>query len=60
MLRVGIDTGGTFTDVVAVQSGEVRTAKVPSTRPHFDDCVRNAIEAVGLQPSDVLIPNCFP
>src|SRR2546427_10196908 len=33
MLRLGIDTGGTFTDFVLVdeESGEVRVAKVPST-----------------------------
>jgi N-methylhydantoinase A len=37
-LRVGIDVGGTFTDLVAVdrQSGEIVTHKVPSTpqKPH--------------------------
>ncbi len=35
MFRVGIDTGGTFTDLVALdeQTGEIRTVKVPST-PH--------------------------
>ena len=35
MFRVGIDTGGTFTDLVALdeQPGEIRTVKVPST-PH--------------------------
>lgn len=55
MWRVGIDTGGTFTDLVAVQNGEVRTAKVPSTPPQFDDGVLNAIEAVGLRPGDVLL-----
>jgi N-methylhydantoinase A len=29
--RVGIDVGGTFTDLVAVSDGELVTAKVPST-----------------------------
>ncbi|MFZ0363954.1 MAG: hydantoinase/oxoprolinase family protein, partial [Candidatus Cybelea sp.] len=44
-LRVGIDVGGTFTDLVAVdrQSGEIVTHKVPSTpqKPH-----RAVIEAL--------------
>lgn len=33
MYRVGIDTGGTFTDLVALEdtSGRIRTVKVPST-----------------------------
>jgi N-methylhydantoinase A len=53
--RVGIDTGGTFTDVVAVHDGEVRTAKVSSTPPRFDDGVLAGIESVGLRPEDILL-----
>jgi N-methylhydantoinase A len=53
--RVGIDTGGTFTDVVAASNGEVRRAKVPSTPPNFDDGVLAAIGAVGLAPAEVLV-----
>ncbi|MBT3172948.1 MAG: hypothetical protein HN333_16140, partial [Rhodospirillaceae bacterium] len=33
MIKIGIDTGGTFTDLVVLddESGEIRTVKVPST-----------------------------
>ncbi|MGH2701780.1 MAG: hydantoinase/oxoprolinase family protein [Actinomycetota bacterium] len=30
-MRIGVDVGGTFTDVVVVHEGEVLTAKVPTT-----------------------------
>ena len=30
-LRLGVDVGGTFTDLVALVDGQVVTAKVPST-----------------------------
>ena len=53
--RVGIDTGGTFTDVVAASEREVRHAKVASTPPDFDDGVVAGIAAVGLAPADVLL-----
>ena len=55
MWRIGVDTGGTFTDLVAVRNGEVRTAKVPSTPPRFDDGVLAAIHEVGLEPGDILL-----
>ena len=34
--RIGIDTGGTFTDLVAINGSDMRVAKVPSTPPDFD------------------------
>ena len=30
-MRVGVEVGGTFTDLVVVDGGELRIAKVPST-----------------------------
>ena len=53
--QVGIDVGGTFTDVIAVHRarGEVRVAKVPS---RTDDRIAGlvaALDAVGLSWSDV-------
>jgi N-methylhydantoinase A len=42
--RIGIDTGGTFTDVVAIdQAGQVRTTKTPSTP---DDPSRALLQGV--------------
>ncbi len=41
---VGVDTGGTFTDVVVMnQSGEVWTAKAPTTPDDFSRGVMNAL-----------------
>jgi N-methylhydantoinase A len=44
--RIGIDTGGTFTDVVAIdeRSGEIITTKTPSTP---EDPSRGLLEGVG-------------
>jgi N-methylhydantoinase A len=53
--RVGVDTGGTFTDLVAVRDGEIRTAKVPSTPPDFDDGVLDALAAASIPPRDVVL-----
>lgn len=47
--QVGIDTGGTFTDLVAVRGGEQRIAKVPSTPSAFDQGVLDSIAAAGIQ-----------
>lgn len=53
MWQVGIDTGGTFTDIVAVDGAEVRTAKVPSTPPDFEHGVLDSIRHVRLEPADI-------
>src|SRR5687767_421534 len=45
-LRIGVDVGGTFTDLVAFDpaTSELRVVKLPSTPPNFD---RAVVEAVG-------------
>src|SRR5436190_4252865 len=42
-LIVGVDVGGTFTDLVASDGERLHVVKVPSTPPHFE---RGVIEAV--------------
>ncbi|KEZ78416.1 hydantoinase/oxoprolinase family protein [Salinisphaera hydrothermalis] len=46
--RLGVDVGGTFTDLVAIGGGRVITAKVPSTPADQSKGVVDAIEASGL------------
>ena len=43
--RLGVDVGGTFTDLVALSEGALVTAKVPSTPGDQSEGVMNAIEA---------------
>ena len=52
-LRLGVDVGGTFTDLVALSEGELVTAKVPSTPKDQSEGVMNAIDASGVQPSSL-------
>jgi N-methylhydantoinase A len=58
-LRIGIDTGGTFTDVVALDavSGEVVTTKTPSTPADpadgFMDAVHKVLDLLGARGSEV-------
>jgi N-methylhydantoinase A len=55
--RVGVDVGGTFTDVVAVVDGEVCVHKTPSTPDEPEDGVveglTEAADAHGFAPGDV-------
>ena len=47
-MRLGIDVGGTFTDLFAIVDGRVVTAKVPSTPRDQSEGVARAIERAGL------------
>ncbi len=46
MAILGVDVGGTFTDAVLLEDGQVRTAKVPTARRQ-EESVLAAVEAVG-------------
>ena len=52
-MRVGIEVGGTFTDLVMVDGDSVRTAKVPSTPANPDRGAMHAIDAAGLDPREI-------
>ncbi len=51
--RVGVDIGGTFTDVVALGPGELRTAKTPTLRDAPALALARALAAVELGWADV-------
>ena len=51
--RLGVDVGGTFTDLVALAEGELITAKVPSTPQDQSEGVMNAIGASGVEPASL-------
>ncbi|GAB7013027.1 hydantoinase/oxoprolinase family protein [Halolamina salina] len=53
---VGVDVGGTFTDVVLVADGTLTTTKVPSTADQSEGVVRGieqACEQAGIDPSEI-------
>jgi len=47
-MRVGVEVGGTFTDLVAVEDGRITIAKVPSTPSAPEQGAFNAVTAAGL------------
>ena len=56
---IGVDTGGTFTDVVVMtEAGEIWTAKAPTTPDDFSrgvlDALSEAAYAVGIEPAELL------
>src|SRR5215208_2445460 len=53
-LRLGIDVGGTFTDLVALGGGRILTAKVPSTPRDQSEGVMNAIETSKVEAGAIL------
>ena len=55
MITLGIDVGGTFTDLVMRDSrtGEMRSLKTPTTPPHFANGVLTAIRLTNAAPSDI-------
>ncbi|MCL5257302.1 MAG: hydantoinase/oxoprolinase family protein, partial [Chloroflexi bacterium] len=54
-VRIGVDTGGTFTDLVGVddETGEVMAVKSPSTPSKPVDAITSVIGVAGFQPVDV-------
>jgi N-methylhydantoinase A len=55
-LKVAVDIGGTFTDLVAYDesSRELITVKCPSTPPTFIDGVMSALEKAGVKPKEMV------
>ena len=52
-MRVGIEVGGTFTDLVMSDGENIKTAKVPSTPASPDEGAMLAIKAAGLKLDEI-------
>ena len=52
-MRLGVDVGGTFTDLVALGGGNVLTAKVPSTPQDQSQGVMNSVRAAEIEAESV-------
>jgi len=53
-MRVGIEVGGTFTDLIQIQNGEISVVKVPSTPSAPDVGALNAIDSAEIPLQDVV------
>ena len=51
--RLGVDVGGTFTDLVAIVETELVTGKVPSTPQDQSEGAMRAVEAAGVSSGDI-------
>jgi N-methylhydantoinase A len=54
-LRIGVDVGGTFTDLVSWDGRRLRVVKVPSTPPSFEQGVIEAVNRAILPNSDAVL-----
>ncbi|MGI8860064.1 MAG: hydantoinase/oxoprolinase family protein [Rubrobacteraceae bacterium] len=52
-LRLGVDVGGTFTDLVALGGGDIITAKVPSTPLDQSEGVMNSVRTAEIEVRNV-------
>ncbi|MDE3176153.1 MAG: hydantoinase/oxoprolinase family protein [Pseudomonadota bacterium] len=52
-MRVGIEVGGTFTDLVAVDGGRIEVVKVPSTPANPEIGAFNSLQAADIAAADV-------
>ncbi|GAA4550997.1 hydantoinase/oxoprolinase family protein [Pseudonocardia xishanensis] len=50
---IGVDVGGTFTDVVAVRNGEIRTVKVPTNVRDTEQGVLRGAQDIGVSESQI-------
>jgi len=56
MWSIGTDTGGTFTDLIAMDDdGTIRVVKTPSTPPSFEQGVVNAVSGLEIDPDDIRV-----
>ena len=55
MITLGIDVGGTFTDLVMQdhRTGELRSFKTPTTSPHFAEGILNVIRLTNAEPEEI-------